>query len=141
MAYEEKTAWIQAAVTLGAFAIYALLILDRAGGSPLVQTEYRGTMLWTIGLSIGASIVLGIISGIFSGKDGTVTDQRDRQVSRFGTRTAFYVLAASATATIALGFIEASHFWIANAAFLGLSLATILDSMTRIIAYRRGFNS
>ncbi len=31
------------------------------------------------------------------------------------------------------------HFWIANAVYLCCALATLLGSVTKILAYRRGF--
>jgi putative Ca2+/H+ antiporter (TMEM165/GDT1 family) len=36
---------------------------------------------------------------------------------------------------------EVAHFWIANAVYLCFALSALLGSATKIIAYRRGFQS
>ena len=61
MPYREKGAWVYLVVTVGAFVVYAAVILGRADGRPLADVAYVAPMLWTIGLSIVASTIVRFV--------------------------------------------------------------------------------
>jgi len=141
VAYEEKRAWIMLVVTLIGGAVYAIVVLGGAGEVPLPEVAYVGAMLWTIGGGIVAAIVFTIAASIGLDKDERRKDQRDREIERFGEMVGNSFLVIGALAAMGMAMAEWDHFWIANAVYLGFMLSGVLSSVTRIFAYRRGFQS
>ena len=137
MAYEEKGAWSFLVVTVAAYAAYLAVILGRDG--PLAEVSYVPAMLWTIGGAIVASILLRIVLAIASPKDAEKMDQRDREINRFGDYVGQSFVVIGGLAALILSWVEVDHFWIANAIYLTFVLSSILGSVTKIVAYRRGF--
>jgi branched-subunit amino acid ABC-type transport system permease component len=138
MAFEEKRAWIMAVVSVVAFAVYAAIILVRAGSAPLRDTPYVSTMLWTIGISIVVSILLHIVAAITSGADANKKDVRDREIYRFGDTVGQVFVFFGAVAAMGLAMAQVSHFWIANVIYLGFALGSALGSLAKVAAYRDG---
>lgn len=141
MSYEEKRAWIMAVVTVGAYGVYVTIILGRADGVPLTEVSYVPTLLWTIGAAIVTSIVLNIVVAIASPRDADKKDQRDREIHRFGGYIGQSFLVIGAVAALGMSMAELSYFWIANVIYLASVLSSLLGSATKIVAYRRGFQS
>ena len=139
MASEEKRAWIMILVSACAYAIYAMKMLGRRGDSPLAEVPYVSTMLWCIGGSIVASIVLHIIVSIADGSGGK-TDQRDREINRFGDHIGQSFIVMGGSAALILAMLQVAHFWIANAIYLAFVLSALLGSTAKIFAYRKGFH-
>jgi hypothetical protein len=135
--HEEKRAWILGIAAIASYAVYLVLVLGRAGGRPLAEVPYVTALVWTVGASIVVSIVAGILAAAIS-KDGE-TDQRDREIGRFGEYVGHSFVVLGAVAALLLAMAEAPHFWIANAVYLAFTLSAILGSIARIFAYRRGF--
>lgn len=141
MAHEEKRAWITAIVTLIAYGAYLAVVLGRADGGPLADVPYIAALLWTIGAAIVAAIVLSIATDIAAGGKPSKKDQRDREIERFGEYVGQSFLVIGAVTTMILAMVEAEHFWIANAMYLAFVLSSLLGSVTKIFAYRRGFQT
>lgn len=141
MTFEERNTWIFAVTTAASYLVYVAVILARAKGLPLAQVAYVGPMLWTIGSAIGASIAGSILSGIVGGRDCGKKDARDREIHRFGEYVGGSLVAVGAAAALFLSMAEVAYFWIANAVYLCCALATLLASVTKIVAYRRGVPS
>ncbi len=141
MAYEEKRAWIMLVLSLIGGAVYAIVVLGRVGDVPLAEVPYVDAMLWTIGGGIVTGIVLTIAASIGLDKDERRKDQRDREIERFGEMVGNSFLVIGALAAMGMAMAEWAHFWIANAVYLGFLLSGLLSSVTRIFAYRRGFQS
>lgn len=135
MSYEEKRAWIMAVVSAVAYAIYLVLVLSGAHGAPLPQVTYEPALLWTIGGSIVTAIVLTIVFG-----GDTTTDQRDREINRFGDAMGNSFVVIGGVAALGMSLLELDHFWIANAVYLAFVLSAVLGSVARIFAYRKGFH-
>ncbi|MEV0379055.1 hypothetical protein [Nonomuraea sp. NPDC050643] len=138
MAPEEKRAWVMVVVSVIAYAVYAAIILGRAGDVPLTEVPYAATLLWTIGASIVAGIVLNIAVTVVRPDQAGKKDQRDRQINRYGEYTGQWFLVAGGVAALAMALAELDHFWIANVLFLAFVLSSVLGSILKIIAYRRG---
>lgn len=138
MAFEEKRAWIMVVVSVVAYAVYLAMVLGRAGTVPLVEVPYVSPLLWTVGGAIVTAIVLNIVASI-AARDGDQSDQRDREISRFGEHIgqAFVVLGAVSALVMAMAGVD--RFWIANVIYLAFVLSAVLGSVARIFAYRRGF--
>ncbi len=141
MAFEEKNAWIQAAVTASAYTVYLIVVLGRSSGVPLAETPYAGVLLWSIGGAIAAAILLHVASAIIAPRDADRKDQRDREIGRFGEYVGQSLVVVGGIAALVLALLELPHFWIANALYLAFVLSSLLASTAKIAAYRWGFQA
>ncbi len=141
MAFEEKRAWMIALVTVGAYAVYAAVILGRAGGTPLAEVPYVSPLLWTIVAAIAASILLHIVVSIVSPEGANEKDQRDREISRLGEHIGQSFVVVGGVAALGMALAEWDHFWIANVIYLCFALSAVVGAIAQIVAYRRGFQS
>ncbi|MER5928938.1 hypothetical protein [Streptomyces sp. NPDC002054] len=139
MSLEEKRAWSMGLVTVVAYLAYLAVVLGRADGGAFAQLPYIPVMLWTIGAAIAASILIHIALDLTSGERGRKTDQRDREIGRFGEHAGQSFVVVGAVAALVMAMAEVDHFWIANAVYLAFALSAVLGSTARIVAYRRGF--
>jgi hypothetical protein len=127
-----------AITAVAGYVVYVLLVLGRADGRPWAEVPYAGPMLWTIGLGIVAGIVSGIWFGIASRNDGLQSDERDREIGRFGEHIGQSFVVIGGVSALGLAMVEAPHFWIANVLYLCFALSAVLGSVAKIFAYRRG---
>lgn len=141
MAHEEKIAWVGLVVGVLTIAVYGAVLATRAAGGPLVETPYVDAMLWTIGAGVVVMIVATIAIGVGTRGDGHATDVRDRQIRVRAEQTARAVLVIGALAALVLAMLEADHFWIAHAIFLGFSASAVLEGVTKVALYRGGLPS
>jgi hypothetical protein len=140
VAYEEKRTWVMLVVAIVTYPVYAIIIIGRAGDTPLTEVPYTATLLWTLGISIVVSIVLTILVGATSPKgDIGRNDPRDREISRFGDHVGSAFVVIGALAALIMAMLEWDHFWIANVVYLMFTLSAILGSVAKIAAYRKGF--
>lgn len=142
MVYQERNTWATLIATIVTVAAYIIVVLVQADGGPVTEVDWVPIMLWTIGISIVAAIVISIAWGILAGmrepQGVGQSDQRDRDISRFGNRVGYGVLVGGALLALVLSMIEADWFWIGNALFLGFALSTLVGDIGRVVAYRRG---
>ena len=150
MNQEERSTWVSAIVTPAAFVVYAIVILGRADEGSLAQVPYVSTMLWTVGASIVAMIAGNIVAAIAAAVGTAITspddvdkldrtDERDKAITRRGEYIGFYVLSVGVVGALALTMLEADHFWIANAIYLAFAVSSVVASVVKLVAYRRGF--
>ena len=131
-------------VTIGAYVVYLSLVLGGSSDLPLADRPYAIPMLWTIGGAIVANVVLVIVVAIVRGiinrrPEKDQKDQRDREIYRFGERVGQWFIVIGGVGALVLAMVQAPYFWIANALYLGFVLSAILSSITKVVAYRRGF--
>jgi len=138
MAYEEKGAWVGLIVGIITLVVYLSVLFSRAAGGALEQTPYVDAMLWSIGAGIVVVVIVTVLVTIATRRDGTQTDVRDKQISARAEFTSRGLLIIGALAALVLAMLEADHFWIAHAIFLGFVLAGILEGVTRVALYRGG---
>lgn len=142
MVYTERNTWSSLIVSVIAMIAYVIVLFQRAGAGPLTGVDWVPLMLWTIGLSIVGAIILSILWGIIAGMrdpdDATVTDQRDRDISRMGERVGQAFLVIAGLGVIVLCAIAAHPFWIAHTMFFGFAISAIVGGVAQVIAYRRG---
>jgi hypothetical protein len=140
MTLEERRAWIYGAVTTIAYAVYAVIVGGRMLDAPIAEVAYVETLLWTIGGAIVGNVVLQMFFGgvLLQGK--THTDQRDRQIGRFGDYVGQWFLVIGGVGGLVMSIVELHYFWISNAIYLGFVLSAILSSIAKVFAYRRGFH-
>lgn len=142
MGYEERNTWAGLIASLLVFPTYVILVLVQADGGPLTEVDWWPIMAWTIGggiaLTIVVSIAWGIVAGARDPDGGGWSDQRDRDISRMGSRVGQGFLVIDGVAVISLCAFEADWFWIANAMFAGFALSAFVGGIASAIAYRRG---
>lgn len=142
MVYEERNMWSSLIASLIGVVAYVVVVLQQAAGRPLTEVAWWPVMLWTIGGSIVAAIVVSIVWGIIAGArdpDGVgASDERDRAISRMGSRVGQAFLVIAGLGVIVLCAMQAHWFWIANTMFFGFALSAIVGGLTSVIAYRRG---
>ena len=138
MAHEEKSTWLNLAIATAVFVAYLRTILARAQFAPLVEVAYVGPMLWSIGIGVVGAIAAAILLAVAWPKEAEKTDQRDREVGRFGEFGGRAFIVVGAVTALVLAMAEARHFWIAQALFLGFYLSSLLEGAAKIVAYRRG---
>lgn len=138
MSFDEKNAWVYAVIAVGGYAGYLATILGRAQGVPFSAVAYVVPMLVAIGAAITASIVGHIVIAAVWPKDAGRTDQRDKEIHRFGEYIGGIVLAVGVLVPFALTMAEVDHFWIANAIYLAFVLSALCGTTVKLVAYRRG---
>ena len=139
MSYEEKGTWVYLVIAVVGYTVYLALVLPQlVGGVPVEDVDYMPVMLWTIGGAIAVTIVLRILVGIVFPSESTKGDVRDRDIDRLGTRVGSSFVVIGALGALVLSMLEAEWFWIANVIYLCFVLSALLESITRLVAYRRG---
>ena len=139
MSYEEKGTWLYLVVAVVGYTVYLSLVLPQlVGGVPVEDVDYVPIMLWTIGGAIVATIVLRILVEIVFPSESTKGDVRDKEIDRLGTRVGSSFVVIGALGALVLAMLEADWFWIANVIYLCFVLSALLESITRLVAYRRG---
>lgn len=139
MSYEEKGTWVYLAVSIAGYGVYLSLVLPQlASGVAVESVDYVAPMLWTIGGAIVAAIVGRILVEIVFPSESTKGDVRDREIDRLGTRVGGSFVVIGALGALVLSMLEADWFWIANVVYLCFVLSALLESITRLVAYRRG---
>jgi len=138
VAHQEKRAWIMLVVSAVAYAVYAAVILSRAGGHPLVRVPYAAALLWTAGAAIGASIAAETVLGTVNRGESRLKDERDRRIGSLGDQVGSSFVVIGAVAAMLMALAGWDRFWIANVIYLCFFLSAVLGSVTRVIAYRKG---
>jgi len=139
MTMQERNAWQFGIIAILSYGVYLALVLTAAQQVPLHEVDYVPAMLWTIGGAIAVGILVGIVNGAVRPQRGPQVDERDRQIEVFGERVGQAFVVIGALGALVLTMLEADHFWIANALYLGFVLSAVLSSLARIGAYREGF--
>lgn len=160
MTFEERRTWIEAVVTVLVPGWYFLSVLPKASSTPVADIEYQ----WLLGVSV-VILVATIIGGIIAtsiaalvvnevaGARGDAnhletsaamaaldrSDERDAAIGRMGAQVAGAVLGLAVLVPLGLAMSEQDHFWIANSLYAALVLSSLVSSVVKLVAYRRGF--
>lgn len=139
MSYQEKTTWLYGVVSVVTGVTYFAIVGARARGVPATEVEWVWPMAWCMIGCLTAMIVGALAIYCIWPQDGGKVDQRDREIERYGNYTGQIFATFAAAAALILTMTEASHFWIANAIFIGCFLSGFLGSLVKIVVYRIGF--
>src|SRR5919106_5525800 len=137
MSFGEKGNWLYVIVTAVTFAVYAVIVLGRAGDGSLAHVTYVSTMLWAIGIGVGLNILGSIAVAISKPSEADKTDERDRSIDRLGEYVGGIVLGIGMIGPLALALADAASFWIPNAIFTVFVLSALVSSTVKIVGYRR----
>lgn len=136
MSFEEKSAWVQGLMTVGAFGAYLAIVLERAAGREVSEISYVAPMLLTTLLGVVVAVIAIVAIAILRPSEAERTDERDRRIERFGEYVGLFGLTPAVMVALGMAMAEVDHFWIANILYGGLALCTVIASGTRILAYR-----
>ena len=138
MSSEQKGVWVELAVAIATYVVYAIVVLSEVGRSSWATVPYAPLMLWAIGASIVATIVVRIVVTIVSPKDAGKKDVRDRQIYRYGEYSARWAIIASALVALVLAVLKVDYFWIANEIYIGFFVSAMLAATVKLVGYNRG---
>jgi hypothetical protein len=138
MSFEEKVSWVYGAVALVVFGVYFATIASQARTMAVGEIAFQQPMLIAIGFTIVASIVGSILVAISRPNESDKSDARDKEINRFGEYVGGTVLGVAMVLPLGLAMADADHFWIANAICAALVLSTLVSTVVKLVAYRRG---
>ncbi len=139
MSFEEKGTWVFMATAIASAVVYFATIVGQLPTSAVAEIDYQRSMLAAIGATILLTILGMIGVGIASPGDANRSDQRDKDVNRFGEYIGGSLLAFGMIIPFGMAMAEAPHFWIANVMYLVFVLAGVCGAAVKLVAYRRGF--
>lgn len=139
MSFEEKGTWLYLVILITMSVAYVAMIAGQIGRVPLVEIDYQGAMLATIGATIVLAILGMIAIAISSPAEADKSDQRDKDINRLGEYVGGTVLAFGMIVPFGLALLEAPYFWIANGMYVVFVIAGICGTTVKLVLYRRGF--
>ena len=139
MSFQEKSTWVMLLSVTLVYGTYFVVVIGDVAAIPEVRDiAYRGMMLATVVALIGLAAGTHILLAIASPGEADKTDERDREINRFGEYIGGFVLAVGVVVGLGLAMFEIDHFWIANALLAGLVLSEVVAGFTKVVLYRRG---
>lgn len=155
MTMDERMAWVYLGIVAVTSGTYFALMITRMLTEPIERISWVTPMLWAIGLSIAGTVAGTIVATIVAtiagavragpgpcGRDvevGLSSDLRDKEINRSGQRASAGVLGAGLGAGLVLAMLDADAFWIGNLLFLFGTIGALVETITKIRLYRRGF--
>jgi hypothetical protein len=138
MSFEEKGTWVQAVVGVLVPGIYFVTTLAQLRTTAVTDIAFQWPMLVSIGVAVALLVVAYIGIAIAAPKDADKSDQRDREINRYGEYVGGLVIYGGALVALGLALAEIEYFWIANLIYSILVLGGLVTSAVKIVAYRRG---
>jgi hypothetical protein len=141
MPIAQKRAWAMMVVSALAYVVYVVLVVTNLQ-DPVSDTPYVVPLLGTIGGSVAATVLAEIgfaVSARREGKAALRTDERDRDIDRFGNHVGQAFIVIGAIAALIMAVLQWPYFWIANVIYLAFVLSAVLGSAARLAAYRQSF--
>jgi hypothetical protein len=148
MTGEEKTAWVYGVVVIVTSGVYFAYIATQLAQMPVEEIAWEIPLLVTIAASIVGVIILTIASAIggavWSGIRGRfqepdfTKDERDLAIKRLADRRNYALISVGLFGTLVLAMLDVDTFWIGNWVFLAGTLGAVVETLTKVRAYRRG---
>ena len=137
MSFQEKSTL----TVLVAFVLtYGWYFIDLAANHGI--NGYDGYQKQVLVMTIAFVVIVALshaVIALVDPKGSDETDERDKEINRFGEYVGGYVLGAQSLVVLAMALLEVPHFLIANNILLGLVLAEIVGGSVKLWLYRRGF--
>ena len=138
MSFDEKNTWAYGIIALLAYGVYLWLVLSQTVTVPLPETSYVIPLLATVGGAIVAAIIASIVLSIGAPKGRAKSDQRDRDIHRFGEAVGSSIVVIGALIALILAMLQLDHFWIANVIYLSFVVSALFTVMARLAGYHEG---
>ena len=133
MAFREKSAWISLLSMLAVYGYYFWTEWQRGPGAPELGLLAGCVVLLTV-----LQIVLHILAAVAAPKEAKVpADEREKLFAVKGYRSAYFVLASGALATIGAALMGYGAAALVNGLFFALVVAEMARVTTLIVHYRR----
>ena len=139
MAFLEKSNWVVLVVAVATLAVYGTWTLSQALGKPVAEIGWVQPMIYSIGGFVVLNVVGNVIAAATNPKEADKSDQRDKEINRFGERVGNYLIIAGSCVALVLTMAAADRFWIGNTIYFGGILAAMGASVTKIAAYHGPF--
>ena len=139
MAFLEKSNWVVLVVAVATLAVYGTWTLTQALGKPVAEIGWVQPMIYSIVGFIVLNVVGNVIAAATNPKEADKSDQRDKEINRFGERLGNYLIIAGTILALVLTMAAADRFWIGNAIYFAGILAAMGASITKIAAYHGPF--
>lgn len=139
MAFLEKSNWVVLVVAVATLAVYGTWTLTQALGKPVAEIGWVQPMIYSIVGFVVLNVVGNVIAAATNPKEADKSDQRDKEINRFGERVGNYLIIAGSCVALVLTMAAADRFWIGNAIYFAGILAAMGASVTKIAAYHGPF--
>lgn len=148
MTADERSVWVYLAVVVITSTTYFAIVIPRALDQPIEHVSWIAPMLWALGGSVVGTIV-GSIVGAIGGAIGLAIrgidpkgqlegDMRDKDIKRLGDRRGAVIASTALFGVLVLAMLGADAFWIGNLVYLAGTIGALVETGTKIVAYRRG---
>jgi len=148
MTVDERSVWVYLVVVVVTSVAYFAVIIPRVLSQPVEDVSWIAPLLWAIGFSIVGTIV-GSIVGSIGGAIGLAIrgiepkgqlegDLRDKEIKRLGDRRAAVVASSAMFGVLVLAMFGADLFWIGNLVYLAGVIGGLIETTTKLRAYRGG---
>jgi hypothetical protein len=124
-----------------AYVVYVVLVVSNRQ-DPVADTPYVAALLWTVGGSVLVTVLAEVGFAVSTRREGRAafrTDERDREIDRFGDHVGQAFVVIGAIAALVMAMLQWPYFWIANVIYLAFVLSAVLGSAARLAAYRESF--
>lgn len=138
MSFEEKVNWVYGVVMVAVFGVYFASILGQARTTAVAEIAFQQPMIAAIVVAVVANILGSILVAISKPSEADKHDARDKEINRFGEYIGGSVLGVAMVLPLSLALAEADPFWIANAMVAGFVLSSLVSTVVKLVAYRRG---
>ncbi len=150
MTVTERTVWASVVTVIVSSGGYLALMVSRLLSRPVAEISWVVPMLWTLGLAVAGTVLLTIVFTVVAetsrrgrrapARRGEVTsDVRDQEIGRRGWRASMQVISVGFGSALVLAMLDADTFWIGNLLFLFGTVGAVVEAITKIRLYRRGF--
>jgi hypothetical protein len=139
MAFQEKSNWVVLVVGVPILAIYAIAVGSQVLAGPIADVAWVQPMIVAIIAFVAANVLGNIVAAASNPREAELDDERDRAIDRFGERIGTWLIVAGSIAALALAMVEADHFWIGHAIFIGGLVGALLSAAAKVAAYHGPF--
>jgi heme/copper-type cytochrome/quinol oxidase subunit 2 len=139
MAFLEKSNWVVLVVAVATLAVYGTWTLSQALGKPVAEIGWVQPMIYSIVGFVVLNVLGNVVAAATNPKEADKSDQRDKEINRFGERVGNYLMIAGSCVALVLTMAAADRFWIGNAIYFAGILAALGASGTKIAAYHGPF--
>lgn len=151
MGMDERATWMQFFATVATTAVYLSVVVPRALSEPIADVSWVVPMLWALGVSITLVILGSIAAGIggamvltIKGRDVDSelrSDRRDKEIELYARRRTYWMLVLIVGGALVLAMLDLDTFWIGNFVYVAATLESVVQTIVKLRAYRRGFTS
>lgn len=139
MSFQEKSTWVMLVIVALVYGTYFAIVFGDLDTDDVATVDYQGLMLATVIVLVILAIVAHIVIAAADPRDADTSDERDKEINRFGEYVGGYALGVGTLVGLGMAMAEVEPFWIANVLLLGLVASELVAGAVKVVLYRRGF--